>query len=101
MYDQREEQRTAQNAKIAADYRIEGIPAAPQGACGQSVHFASENCCETVQSYSLPSLREEAEKQVGYHRTQAEKQDQAAAFFRENPAFDLFIRLIRSGAIQI
>ncbi len=48
-----------------------------------------------------PSLRAEAEQRVGYHRSQAEKHDQAAAFFRENPAFDQFIRLIRSGAIQI
>lgn len=47
------------------------------------------------------TLRGEAEQKVGFHRDQAEKADQAAAFFRENPAFDEFIRLIRSGAIQI
>lgn len=48
-----------------------------------------------------PSLREQAEKSVGYHRSQADKADRAAAFFRENPAFDKFVQLIRSGAIQI
>lgn len=52
-------------------------------------------------SYRRPSLREEAEKSVGYHREQADKHDRAVAFFRENPAFDEFIQLIRSGAIQI
>jgi len=47
------------------------------------------------------TLREEAERSVGFHRELADKADRAAAFFRENPAFDEFIRLIRSGAIQI
>jgi hypothetical protein len=47
------------------------------------------------------TLRGEAEQKVGFHRSLAEKADQAAAFFRENPAFDQFIRLIRSGAVQI
>ena len=51
--------------------------------------------------YRRPSLREEAEKQVGYHREQADKQDRAAAFFREHPEFDEFIQLIRSGVIGI
>jgi hypothetical protein len=45
-------------------------------------------------------MREQAEKQVGYHREEADKYDRAAAFFRENPAFDEFIQLVRSGAIQ-
>jgi hypothetical protein len=48
-----------------------------------------------------PSLRREAEDRVGFHRQQAEKADQAAAFFRENPAFDMFVRLVRQGVIQI
>lgn len=54
-----------------------------------------------VEPYRRPSLREEAEKNVGYHRDQADKHDRAVAFFRDNPAFDEFIQLIRSGAIQI
>ena len=47
-----------------------------------------------------PTLRREAEQRVGHHRNEAEKADQAAAFFRENPAFDLFVRLVRQGVIQ-
>ena len=64
--------------------------------CADKAYDAASQCGE----YD-PSLRAEAEQRVGYHRSQAEKHDQAAAFFRENPAFDQFIRLIRSGAIQI
>jgi hypothetical protein len=47
------------------------------------------------------SLREEAENQVGYHRSEADKKDRAVAFFREHPEFDEFIQLIRSGVIGI
>lgn len=52
------------------------------------------------EKYRTPSMRETAEKAVGHHREQAEKCDRAAAFFRENPAFDEFIQLVRSGIIQ-
>jgi hypothetical protein len=45
--------------------------------------------------------REQAEKNVRYYREQADRHDRAAAFFRDNPAFDEFIQLIRAGAIQI
>jgi hypothetical protein len=55
--------------------------------------------CKTM-SPEPPTLRREAEERVGLHRHEAEKADQAAAFFRENPAFDLFIRLVRTGVIQ-
>jgi hypothetical protein len=48
-----------------------------------------------------PTLREESEKAIGYHRSQADRADKALAFFRANPAFDEFIRLIRSGIIKI
>jgi hypothetical protein len=54
-----------------------------------------------IMSPEPPSLRREAEDRVGFHRQQAEKADQAAAFFRENPAFDMFVRLVRQGVIQI
>lgn len=47
------------------------------------------------------TMREQAEKNIGYHRIEADKADRAAAFFRGNPAFDEFIQLIRQGAIQI
>lgn len=59
-------------------------------ACGDTCGPAEPN----------PSMRSKAEQKVGYHRAQAEKHDRAAAFFRENPAFDEFIQLVRSGAIQ-
>jgi hypothetical protein len=101
MNEQREKFLAEQNAKLAAEYGIKGIPPAPSGACGQSVHFAGPDCCEAQQPWRQPTLLEEAEKKVGYHRQQAEKADQAAAFFRENPAFDMFVRLVRQGVIQI
>lgn len=50
---------------------------------------------------SVVSERDRAEKKVGFHRQEAERADQAAAFFRENPAFDQFICLIKSGVISI
>jgi len=48
-----------------------------------------------------PSLCEEAETQAGHHRNEAERQNRAAAFFREHPEFDEFIQLIRNGTIGI
>jgi hypothetical protein len=47
------------------------------------------------------TAREEAEQQSAFHADRAAKQERAAAFFSENPAFDEFISLIRSGAVQI
>lgn len=69
--------------------------------------YAGEACSKQAtmgipaEPYRPPTLREQAEKSVGYHRDQADKHDRAVAFFRDNPAFDEFIQLIRSGAIQI
>jgi hypothetical protein len=77
---------------------------AQQANCGQVADLRNTRETQSTPRQNhcrRPSLREEAEKNVGYHREQAEKHDQAAAFFRENPAFDEFIRLIRSGAIQV
>ena len=74
------------NAKIQA-----------QNACTPASNL--DGCATT--SWKPPSLRQEAEERVGYHRTQADKHDLAAAFFRENPAFDQFLQLVRGGAIQI
>ena len=76
------------NAKIQAQNAC--TPASNLGGCGAA-----------TTSRKPLSLRQEAEKNVGYHREQADKHDRAAAFFRENPAFDQFIQLLRSGAIQI
>ena len=67
-------------------------------------------CAEETRSYigqaqavgrARLSLREEAEKQVGEHRAQADRADRAAAFFREHPEFDEFIQLIRAGVIGV
>lgn len=67
-----------------------------QGQTPQKPYYG--DTCGTAEG--RPSMRSQAEQQVGYHRAQAEKHDRAAAFFRENPAFDEFIQLVRSGAIQ-
>ena len=72
----------------------------------QALHAANLQQAQTVglcgsNSYRPPTLREQAEKQVGYHREQADKHDRAAAFFRENPVFEQFVELLRSGAFQI
>lgn len=48
-----------------------------------------------------PSARDEAEKASFYHADLAQKASQAADFLRENPAFNEFVRLLRSGAIQL
>ena len=47
------------------------------------------------------SLQEEASRRAQNHYEQAGKAQSAAVFFANNPAFEDFIRLIRSGAIQI
>lgn len=51
-----------------------------------------------------PSMAEEQEKMSGYHSdiaTKAAQAAQASLFFRRHPEFEEFIRLIRSGAIQL
>lgn len=53
-----------------------------------------------VQEYR-PSPTEQAEKDANFHRDKSIKAEMAAAFFRANPSFDEFIRLIRSGVIGI
>jgi hypothetical protein len=71
------------------------------GGCDVRPQTNYDNCLNQAQAvYKPPSLREQAEKNVGYHRAEADKHDRAAAFFRENPAFEEFIQLVRSGAIQ-
>lgn len=61
--------------------------------------IASDVCGQT-QSYRPPTLGQEAEKHVIYHRDQADKFERAATFLREHPEFDEFVRLVRSGSIQ-
>jgi hypothetical protein len=87
------------NAKMQAEkaYYANNLNQAQAGVCpAPSAYYG--DCCAASEPFTL---RGEAEQKVSYHRTQAEKADQAAAFFRENPAFDEFIRLIRNGSIQI
>jgi hypothetical protein len=77
-------QQTKSYIGTAFDQQIMGIPAQTNAKIGYD---------------KRPSLREESEKQVGYHRAEADKYDRAIAFFRENPAFDEFVQLVRSGVI--
>jgi hypothetical protein len=73
----------------------QGIGQAPSAGMNYDNVIAQANTL-----YRPPTLREEAEKQIGYHRDQADKADRAVAFLRENPAFDEFVRLVRAGVIQ-
>jgi hypothetical protein len=78
-------------------YDLNAIQGAGQQEKNARAYYGDE--CKPM-SPEPPTLRREAEERVGLHRHEAEKADQAAAFFRENPAFDLFIRLVRTGVIQ-
>lgn len=67
--------------------------------CGQAV--VDTACCNQAPGkYRPPTLSEEESRQISYHTAEAERHAQALAFLRKNPAFDEFIRLIRSGVIQ-
>jgi hypothetical protein len=59
--------------------------------CGQAVAGKATN------PYSL---QEEASRRAKNHYEQASKAQSAAVFFANNPSFEDFIRLVRSGAIQ-
>ena len=91
------------SAKIKASQEQCGAydPNATRGIGQQAqnaVAYYGDECKSTSPAPS--TLGREAEERVGLHRREAEKADQAAAFFRENPAFDLFVRLVRQGVIQ-
>lgn len=58
-------------------------------------------CAQQTTSPYRPTIREEHEKSFAHHNEQLNKHERAIAFFRENPAFDEFVRLIRQGVIQI
>ena len=81
----------------AGQYQTQGIGAGVVGGPG-SIDYGYQTGNLAAEPFTL---RGEAEYKIGYYRDQAERADQAAAFFRENPAFDQFIRLIRSGVIHI
>jgi hypothetical protein len=98
------DERMAAVEKREAEKRLYGNFAQQQNATptpssyyGDEARGAIGGCTQEAR----PSMRSEAEQQVGYHRERADKADRAAAFFRENPAFDEFIQLIRAGVIQI
>ena len=50
---------------------------------------------------NAPSLALQAEMERDYHQREAAKLEEAAAFLRENPAFDKFVRLVRAGVISL
>jgi hypothetical protein len=64
----------------------------PSGLCGEA--------CSEPKPYNPFSLQEEAARRAQEHYEQASKAQSAAVFFANNPAFEDFIRLVRSGAIQ-
>jgi hypothetical protein len=84
------------NLSKMKDYEDSRLYGAAQNAV-QTPYYGDQ--CTTAESRPT-TLREEAEKQIGYHREQADKLDRAAAFLRDNPAFDEFVRLVRAGVIQ-
>lgn len=55
----------------------------------------------SAESYRPPSMADEGYKRAHYHADIANKALDAADFFRKHHEFEEFIRLIRSGAIQI
>ena len=59
-------------------------------------------CNETENKYQIrpQTLREEAEVRLRNHSEHARNASLAAEFFRDNPAFDEFVRLVRAGVIQ-
>jgi hypothetical protein len=82
--------------------KYEKMQAAQAAQCGQAI--GGDTCCEeTGNKYQTRpyTLREEAEVRLRNHREHAKNASLAAEFFRDNPAFDEFIRLVRSGAIQL
>ena len=89
----------AVNTEMQAEkayYGDKASPAAepyPQAVCGLGAQVAGK-------SMNPYSLQEEAAKRALNHHEQAQKAQSAAVFFANNPAFEDFIRLVRSGAIQ-
>lgn len=83
--------------EVEQKIRAAGIPASNE----KAFHSNTQQAGCVGLDYRVPSQREQAEKNMAHHYEQAQKSSEAANFFRENPAFDEFIRLIRAGVIQI
>ncbi len=84
------------NAKMKSEYDSRLC-----GATAPTPNSYLGDCCTQGNLAGRPyTMQEQAEKNASSHYELAQKQSQAAAFFRDNPIFDEFIRLVRSGAIQ-
>jgi len=81
-------------ARLEVDYH-NGVPVLETTTYGGIAGGRTQ--CESERT----SMAEEAYKQADYHADVANKALAAATFFRANPAFEEFIRLIRTGAIQL
>ena len=85
------------NAKIAYCPNLQ-----QQASCSPPAEPYPDTMCGQVGKTVNPySLQEEASRRAQNHYEQASKAQSAAVFFANNPAFEDFIRLVRSGAIQI
>lgn len=73
---------------------------------GLGSNYENANCAKQAQATPDNmatreyTVTDEKEKSYYMYQEQAQKAAQALTFFRKNPAFDEFIRLVRSGAIQ-
>ena len=86
-----------QAQKAEAQYNVNtcAVPPSepyPSGLCGDA--------CSEPKPYNPHGLQEEASRRAQGHYEEASKAQSAAVFFANNPAFEDFILLVRSGAIQ-
>jgi hypothetical protein len=91
------------NAKMQAQKAYEAQRDANTCAVPPSEPYPSGLCdqdCSEPKPYNPYSLQEEAARRAQGHYEEASKAQSAAVFFANNPAFEDFIRLVRSGAIQ-
>lgn len=94
-------------SNVKAEQARQGAGSAAAHAVRDAIHAETayaEGCLQQSQGYSpLPStssLLNEAQQRADYHSSESAKAQSAAVFFRQNPGFEEFIRLVRSGAIQ-
>lgn len=91
------------NAKMQAQKAYEAQCDANTCAIPPSEPYPSRLCgntCSAPKPYNPFSLQEEASRRAQEHYEQASKAQSAAVFFANNPVFEDFIRLVRSGAIK-
>jgi hypothetical protein len=73
---------------------------------GQTLDCSKDTASPDVQVasggfYHRPSALEEMEKQAAHNAEQFQLKSRGIEFLRDNPAFNEFITLIRTGAISI